>query len=252
MAHQWFTAKSSGAGTGEILIFDEIRSDGGVSAKDFDAQLKALGRMRLLTLRINSPGGDVPQAAAIVNMLERLKANGTFVSVRIEGVAASAASWIAMVGHEVIMPENTLMMIHSPSSLVVGNATDMRDIASVLDKVRDAMVGAYVAKSRKSRAEVEAIMEAETWFSASEAVAAGFADRVEQPIAIAAVHDLTKFKQPPKAPTTMAELADQFWARQGKPAPRTATETLGDLTQRVWAREGNVAFASFGTKSSQG
>jgi ATP-dependent Clp protease, protease subunit len=206
-----------GYGVAEVRIYDEIASHGGVSAASFDDQLKALGRIQRLVLRINSPGGEVPQAAAIYNMLERLKASGTHIAVVIDGVAASAASWIAMVGDEVIMPENTMMMIHNPAGLVVGESADMRDVAVVLDKVRDNMVAAYASKSRKSATDVRAIMDAETWYTAAEAVAAGFADRVEQPIRIAAAFDPARFAR--HVPKTMDALVAQFWRAHGVTPP---------------------------------
>jgi ATP-dependent Clp protease protease subunit len=198
--------------TAELLIYNEITSHGGVSAKDIDTQLKAMGSLQSLTVRINSPGGEVPQAASIYNMLERLKAGGTRIVVWVDGLAASAASWIAMVGDEIIMPENALMMIHNPAGLVVGDAGEMRDLASVLDKVKQSMVVAYAKKSRKPPFEVEAIMDAETWYTADEAVAAGFADRVEQPVRIAASFDAGKFARHP--PATISDLSRRYWANR--------------------------------------
>jgi hypothetical protein len=130
-----------------------------------------------------------------------------------------------MIGNDIAMPENAMMMIHNPAGVVVGNATDMRDVAQVLDKIRDTMVGAYVAKSGKTAAEVEVLMEAETWFSAAEAVAAGFADRLVQPIKIAASFDPARFAK--RQPVSLvADLdPDRIWSnyRKGQPTPTAAS-----------------------------
>src|SRR5262249_47457106 len=101
-----------------------------------------------------------------------------------------------------------------PSGLVVGEASDLRDLAAVLDKVKATMVAAYSRKSGKPRAEVEAIMAAETWFTAAEAVAAGFADRIGQPIALAATFDPARFARKRPAIVPLAEFAQRFWANQ--------------------------------------
>lgn len=198
----WFEfVAAQGNEPAEILIYDYIGSYG-VTAQDFDAGLKALGNpvSGKATLRINSPGGETPTAASIYNMLERwLGKYDIQLTVVVDGIAASAASWIAMLGDEVVMPENTLMMIHDPAGFAVGTSRDLRTLASVLDRIKQGMVTAYMKKSGQGKEAVEAIMEAETWYSAEEAVEAGFADRVDNPIDIAASFDLSRFKNPPHA-----------------------------------------------------
>src|SRR4029078_2569862 len=97
-----------------------------------------------LTLRLNSPGGSVFDAVAIYNALKR---HAGPVSVWIDGIAASAASYVAMAGDEVVMPENTSLMIHDPSGVVFGTAYDMRAMAEALDKIKGSLVAGYVAKS---------------------------------------------------------------------------------------------------------
>jgi ATP-dependent Clp protease protease subunit len=127
--NSWYTirARSSGA---EVLIYDEIGAYG-VTAKGFLAELGALEEGAEIDLRLNSPGGSVFDAVAIYNALKRH--NGA-VTVWIDGIAASAASYIAMAGDKVIMPENAFLMIHDPSGVVMGTAEDMRSTASALDK----------------------------------------------------------------------------------------------------------------------
>jgi ATP-dependent protease ClpP protease subunit len=100
--------------------------------------------------------------------------------LRIDGIAASIASMIAMAGNEVVMPENAMLVLHDPSGLVAGTASDMRAMAQALDRMKAGMVAAYRDKSGREDAEIEALMAAETWLSAQEAIALGLADRVEE------------------------------------------------------------------------
>lgn len=153
-----------------------------VSALRIAEEIKALGDVNRIDVRINSYGGEVFSAQAIYSILKSHKAE---VTVYVDGIAASAASLIAMAGNQIIMPENAIMMIHNPSSGVWGTALEMRNAADVLDKVRQAMIPAY-ARSGKSNDELEALLDAETWMTGTEAVEMGFADKTEAPVAIAA------------------------------------------------------------------
>lgn len=246
----WFSFQAAiGQDDPEILIYDYIGSFG-VTAKDFDAELKKLGAVTRMTVRINSPGGETPTAASIYNMMARYKdRNKTHVTVIIDGIAASSASWLAMLGDEIIMPDNSLMMIHNPSGLAYGDSEGMRRTADVLDKVKQGMVTAYASKSGKPREEVEALMTAETWYDAYEAVEAGFADKVEGEILMAAALDgiagldVTKFKNPPAAlvaeALTASESSGVGTGQQeetpmtAKPAP--ANETPEQMEARLRA-----------------
>ena len=157
------------------MIYDEIGAFG-IPAKAFLDELKALGPVAELTVRINSPGGSVFDGVAIYNALKR---HDAAITVWIDGIAASIASMIAMAGDEVVMPENAMLVLHDPSGLVAGTASDMRAMAEALDRMKAGMVAAYRDKSGRDDAEIEALMRAETWLSAQEAVALGLADRVE-------------------------------------------------------------------------
>ena len=185
-----FRAQAKGA---EIIIYDEIGAFG-IPAKAFLDELKALGPVAELTLRINSPGGSVFDGVAIYNALKR---HDAAITVWIDGIAASIASVIAMAGDEVVMPENAMLMLHDPAGLVIGTAADMRAMADALDKMKAGMVAAYRDKSGRDNAEIEALMAAETWLSAQEAVELGLADRIEQPVRMAAHFDLSRFRNPP-------------------------------------------------------
>ena len=188
----WYAIRARGTGA-EVAIYDEIGAYG-VSAKGFLAELGALPEGTPVDLRLNSPGGSVFDAVAIHNALKRHE--GT-VTVWIDGIAASAASYIAMAGDEIVMPENAFLMIHDPAGLVMGTAEDMRAMAEALDKVKGSLVSGYAAKSGRTPEDVSALMAAETWFDASDAVAQGFADRLIEPIRIAARFDIGRFRNAP-------------------------------------------------------
>lgn len=186
----------------EILIYDVIGEDwfGGVTSKDFVQQLAALGDVDSITVRINSPGGDVFEGVAIYNAL---KTHPAKIDVKIDSLAASIATVIAMAGDTISISDSGMMMVHNASGICFGEATDMRKMADVLDKVRSGMMlGAY-ARTGKSVEDLTAIMDAETWYTAQEAVDAGWADEITTgtaPSAAARIKfDLTAFKHPPKA-----------------------------------------------------
>jgi len=230
----WYDFRAQAKGGAEILIYDEIGAFG-VPAKAFLDELKALGQVAELTVRINSPGGSVFDGVAIYNALKRHDAR---VTVWIDGIAASIASMIAMAGDEVVMPENALLVLHDPSGLVAGTALDMRAMADALDRMRVGMVAAYRDKSGRDDAEIEALMAAETWLSAQEAVALGLADRVEQPVRMAAHFDLSRFRNPPPqlaalvaTPTSQEDVMSdpkKTSSRKPDPDPPTAQAPVHD------------------------
>jgi ATP-dependent protease ClpP protease subunit len=189
---RWYDFRAQARGA-EIVIYDEIGAFG-IPAKAFLDELKALGPVAELTVRINSPGGSVFDGVAIYNALKR---HDAAITVWIDGIAASIASVIAMAGDEVVMPENAMLMLHDPAALVLGTAADMRAMADALDKMKAGMVAAYRDKSGRDDAEIEALMAAETWLSAQEAADLGLADRIEQPVRMAAHFDLSRFRNPP-------------------------------------------------------
>ena len=190
----WYTIRARGTGA-EVLIYDEIGAYG-VSAKGFLAELGALPDGVPIDLRLNSPGGSVFDAVAIFNALTRH--TGT-ITVWIDGIAASAASYVAMAGDEIVMPENAFLMIHDPSGLVMGTAADMRDMAATMDKIAGSMVRGYAARSGKSEEEIASLMAAETWFDAKDALDAGLATRMVEPVRIAASFDIARFRNAPPA-----------------------------------------------------
>lgn len=178
----------------EISIYDEIGA-WGVTAKDFIGELRNV-KAQSITLSINSPGGSVFDALAIYNALRQHEAS---VTVKVMGVAASAASLIAMAGDKIIMPENAFMMIHNPINFAYGNAEDMREMADILDKIGASLVATYVARTGLPEDEVKALLDAETWLNAEEAVEKGFADEMEAALKVAASFDMDRLPENVKA-----------------------------------------------------
>lgn len=128
-----------------------------------------------ITVWINSPGGDCVAAAQIYNMLANYKGN---VTVKIDGIAASAASVIAMAGSTVLMSPVSMMMIHNPATFAFGDHSEMEKAIEMLDGVKDFIINAYTLKTGMSRAKLSRLMDAETWMDATKAVELGFADDI--------------------------------------------------------------------------
>ena len=128
-----------------------------------------------ITVWINSPGGDCVAAAQIYNMLMDYKGN---VTVKIDGIAASAASVIAMAGNKVLMSPVSMLMIHNPMTIAMGNTEDMQKAIDMLGSVKDSIINAYEIKTSLSRAKLSHLMDAETWMDANKAVELGFADEI--------------------------------------------------------------------------
>ena len=128
-----------------------------------------------ITVWINSPGGDCIAAAQIYNMLLDYKGN---VTVKIDGIAASAASVIAMAGTKVVMSPVSMMMIHNPMTMACGDTSEMEKAIAMLGEIKNSIVNAYELKTGLSRAKISRLMDAETWMDAGKAVELGFADEV--------------------------------------------------------------------------
>lgn len=178
----WYMIRAVAQGVAEIAIYDEIGA-WGVTAKQFSQDLKALGDVQTINLHIHSPGGDVFEGMAIYNLLANHPAT---INVYIDGLAASMASVIAMVGNTVYIPENAMIMIHKPWGIQGGNSDDMRRYAELLDKVETTLLMAYTKKTGKTEDEIRSWLAAETWLSGPEAVEHGFADQLVEPLAMAA------------------------------------------------------------------
>lgn len=184
--------------TGEIWLYDQVGEGwfGGMSAKTFVAELQKLGKVDVINLHINSPGGSVFDGIAIYNSL---KSHPARVEVDVDSWAASIASLIAMSGEEIRMAANAMMMIHNPQGIAIGDADEMRKTADVLDQVKGVIAATYASRTGKKEAEIMAMMAEETWMTAAQAEEEGFADLVteEQRIAACSGFDFPKFKRAP-------------------------------------------------------
>lgn len=199
MPKPWYsiTAAASADTPVEISIFDEINPWYGVSAKAFISDLKEKSKgATCINLSINSPGGSVFDGLAIYNALQACKLP---VNVKVMGIAASIASVIAMAGTTIEMPSNAMIMVHNASGGAWGNAEDMRDMADVLDKIDNSIVGIYVARTGKSEEDVRALLADETFLTAQEALDLGFATAVVDPVKATAAFDVDKLPDNVKA-----------------------------------------------------
>lgn len=163
----------------EILLYDEIGEDpffgGGISAKQFTEDLQTIDTPEI-HLRINSPGGDVFEGLTMLNAIRRHPAK---VTAFVDGIAASAASFIAMGADQVVMARNSQMMIHDARGVGMGPAEVMLDLGERLNRASDNIASVYAEKTGQSPKVMREAMQAETWYYDKEAVAAGLADRVE-------------------------------------------------------------------------
>jgi len=170
----WYSIKNVSEAVTEIYVYDEIGYYG-VTANDFIRDLRDV-KAKNITLRINSPGGDVFDGVAIYNAIRRHSAE---VTVHVDGIAASAASFIAMAGDRVVMAPHSQMMIHEASGLCIGPSADMRQMADILDKSSDNIAAIYAEKAGGTVEEWRGRMKEETWLSDQEACDLGLADCID-------------------------------------------------------------------------
>lgn len=144
-----------------------------ITPKKFKAELYSSAGD--IAVWLNSPGGDVFAASQIYTMLREYEGK---VTVKIDGLAASAASVIAMAGDEIILSPVAMMMIHNPATAIFGEAADLQTAIKMLSEVKESLINAYEQRTSLPRAKISAMMDAETWFSAQKAVEFGFADKI--------------------------------------------------------------------------
>lgn len=203
---------ASNPSAGEIYIYSEISSEqfwgDETTATTFKEDLEAMGDLQTLNIYINSPGGSVFEGNSIYNIIKRHKAH---VNVHIDGVAASIASVIAMAGDTIFMPKNAMMMIHNPWVMTAGNASELRKQADDMDRIRESLVEAYLAKSngKIERSNLIELLDAETWLTATECVAYGLADVVEETQTMAACADTKLFAKYQNTPGKFLQPVDK-------------------------------------------
>jgi len=162
-------------GDATLYVYDIIDADWGISAAEVSRAIAGLDAGATLHLRINSPGGDVFEARAIASALRGF---GGKVVAHIDGLAASAATTIAVAADEVEIADGSFFMIHNAWTFAMGDKSAMTETAALLDKIDGAICADYCKRTSKAEADVVAWMNAETWFTAQEAVDNGFADRL--------------------------------------------------------------------------
>lgn len=193
-----FTAKAE-ADTLTLEIYDAIGADWfgqGITASIVSDAMKTAGDYSCLNVRLNSPGGDLFEGVAIYNLF---RSCGKPVNVSVDGLAASAASLVAMAGDTITMGVGTQMMIHRAMGGAMGYADDMRKLADILDSVSASAADIYVTRTGMKKDKVMKLMDAETWMSANEALDSGFATAVSEHKAqnVAGRFDLSMFKNTP-------------------------------------------------------
>lgn len=199
------TANSDG-GT-RIDLFDVIDDYYGVSASSFVSALNSI-KEGDIALHVNSPGGDVFAARAMVAAIASHPCN---ITAYIDGLAASAASYVAIACDKVVMQKGAMLMVHRASSLAWGNSADMLETAALLDKIDATITSDYSRKTGKPEPEMMALMSAETWLNADESLEMGFADAVVE-----------NEKGKPKNTWNLSAFAN---APKQKPEPETACIT---------------------------
>ena len=155
------------------VIAEESWLDDEITPKQFKSEL--ISGSGDITLWINSPGGDVFAASQIYNMLMDYKGN---VTVKIDGLAASAASVIAMAGTRVLMSPVSQIMVHNPMTVAIGNAEEISKAIDMLSEIKESIINAYEIKTNLSRDEISKMMDSECWMNAKKAVELGFADEI--------------------------------------------------------------------------
>ena len=179
-----------------------------------------------VVIYLNSPGGDCIAASQIYTMLMDYRGN---VTVKIDGIAASAASVIAMAGTEVVMSPTSLMMIHNPMTAAFGSREEMEKAIGMLEEVKESIINAYEIKTGLSRARISHLMDSETWMNAKRAIELGFADTMMNETTVAA--EMPAFEFSDKA-VEMA-LVNKITAKKQKEKPVSYGRSVDELMERL-------------------
>jgi ATP-dependent protease ClpP protease subunit len=237
MPRSWYSIKAAQSDApAEISIFDEI-GYWGVNAKDFNRDFKAL-QGDTVTLLINSPGGSVVDALAICNTLQH---SGKTINGKVMGIAASAASIVAMACTSIEMPENTFMFLHDPLDFGYGDAEDHRAIADTLDKVAGPLVSMYSKKSGQTEAKVKELLAADSLLTAEECKALGLCDTITPAVTATAKFEVDRMPTRVQALFAGAQpLADANTPFATRVKAMAERHGLGEFAA-VWAAADNIA-----------
>lgn len=181
MKKKFYEFKNISSSSADLFIYGEIvqektvdwwtgeESDTDVGLMDFKEQLDNIGNVKTLNLYINSPGGDVFTASSMISMLNRIKDKGTKIEAYVDGLSASASSFLMMVADNVNLYKNSTVMVHKPMSIAIGNAFDMQRTIDALNKIEDSvMMPMYMSKAKASEEEIKALIDDETWLNATD------------------------------------------------------------------------------------
>ena len=186
----WFEIQNNAKSeTADVYIYSEVGGND-VNAKSFIDELKTI-KDKNINVHINSLGGSVFDGLAIYNAL---KNHSKKVTTKVEGIAASIASVIAMAGDSIEMAENSLFMIHNPFAMSGGDANELRKTANILDKIRNEIASIYASKSKHDSEHYINLMDVETWFNSDETMELGLINGITQPIKIENNYDISKFE----------------------------------------------------------
>jgi ATP-dependent Clp protease, protease subunit len=207
-------AGTQDAPAAEIVLYEDVGAGffgDGVTARQFAEDLKALGKVDRINVRINSAGGDVFDGLTIYR---RLVDHPATVITYVDGVAASIASVIAMAGKEIHIAESAFVMIHDAWGMVVGSAAEMRQMADLFDKATGSIADVYAKRTGQDMAKIRNWMASETWFTGSEAVDNKFATVVDRNMRIAAHLDKSKLSRFRTIPVALTERPQYYAANQ--------------------------------------
>jgi ATP-dependent Clp endopeptidase proteolytic subunit ClpP len=223
MKRSWFNlAYEKDGETASAYIYDDIGLYG-VMAKDFIEEINTSGPKNL-NVYINSYGGEIDEGVAIYNFLNRFPGN---VTIRVDGMAASIASIIAMAGDTVIMPKSSLMFIHNPWTMAAGDADQLQREAANLEKRKASLMAIYADKTGLPAEELSKIMDDETLLNADEAVALGFADVIEDAPAVASAYNATLYNKVLCAMAKKLKHEDMNMAEEINPKDQEPEEVEG-------------------------
>lgn len=187
-----------------LYIYDVISADWGMSALSVIEAINQAGDVQTLNVHINSPGGDVFEGRAIMAALAAFR--GKTVA-KIDALCASAATSIALACNEIEMSDGAFFMIHNASGMAWGDKTVLRETANVLEKIEGVIVNDYISRTGKDEQEIRDLMQAETWFTAQEALDFGFVDRITEKSIAKNTWNLSAYANAPK-PTNPQPVPD--------------------------------------------
>lgn len=251
-----FTFKAQAADKPAVLAIDDEIGFWGTQAKDFRASLESVASDNL-EVEINSPGGDVFAGLGMYNMLRSFATNGKTVTTRVTGVAASIASIVMLAGDKREMPKNAFAMIHAPSTFAFGTSDELRDAADVTDKIGSSLMRVYVDRMGVSEDDATAMMAKDTWLTADECLANGFAtdlidgvqatakfnmERADLPAHVQAV-----FRAKAEVPNASASDLVEGAASEVQPAPEPVAVPAGPVAEQIIARAKAAGLEAHGT-----